>query len=349
MKKKIALITGITGRDGAYLAKFLIKKNYIVHGIKRRSSLINTKRVDDIYKDKHFKKLNFILHYGDVTDGSNVNNLVSKIRPDEIYNLAAQSHVQVSFQTPFYTTLTNSMGVLNILESIKSNKLEKKTKFYQASTSEMFGNTNSKKISEKNNFEPLSPYASSKLYSYWLTKNYRDSYNIFASNGILFNHESPIRGETFVSRKITMNVAKRYMGIKEKLYLGNIYSKRDWGHAKDYVEAMWYILQYKRADDFVIATDNSYSVKDLANEAFKNIGVTLKWKGKGLNEKAFDLKTNEELINIDKNYFRPNELNYLRGDYSKAKRLLHWKPKINFKSLVKEMVEQDIINLKNGI
>ena len=348
MKKKIALITGITGQDGAYLAKFLIKKNYIVHGIKRRSSLINTKRVDDIYKDKHFKKINFFLHYGDVTDGSNINQLISKIKPNEIYNLAAQSHVQVSFQTPFYTTFTNAIGTLNILESIKSNKLEKFTKFYQASTSEMFGNTNTKTISEKNHFEPLSPYASSKLYSYWLTKNYRASYNIFASNGILFNHESPLRGETFVSRKITMNVAKRFMGIKEKLYLGNIYSKRDWGHAKDYVEAMWLILQSKKPDDFVVATNNTYSVKDLVNEAFKNIGINLKWKGKGLNEKAYNSKTNEELVNIDKNYFRPNELNYLRGNYNKAKKKLKWKPKINFKNLVREMVTRDIENLKNG-
>ena len=347
-KKKIALITGITGQDGAYLAKFLIKKNYIVHGVKRRSSLINTKRIDDIYKDKHFKKLNLILHYGDVTDGSNMNQLISKIKPNEIYNLAAQSHVQVSFQTPAYTTLTNAIGVLNILESIKSNRLEKKTKFYQASTSEMFGNINSNKISEKNNFEPLSPYASSKLYSYWLTKNYRDSYKIFASNGILFNHESPLRGETFVSRKITMNVAKRFIGVNEKLYLGNIYSKRDWGHAKDYVEAMWLILQHQKPDDFVVATNNTYSVKDLANEAFKNIGVKLKWVGKGLKEKAINSITKEELINIDKNYFRPNELNYLRGNYNKAKKLLKWKPKIKFKELVKEMVEQDIENLKNG-
>ena len=349
MKKKIAFITGVTGQDGSYLAKFLIKKNYLIHGVKRRSSLINTKRIDDIYKDKHYKNLNFILHYGDVTDSSNINNLISKIKPDEIYNLAAQSHVQVSFQTPVYTTLANSIGTLNILESIRSFKLIKKTKFYQASSSEMFGNANSKKIiNEKDKFEPLSPYASSKLYSYWLTRNYRDSYKIFASNGILFNHESPLRGETFVSRKITMNVAKRYMGIKEKLYLGNIYSKRDWGHANDYVEAMWLILQYKKPDDFVIATNNTFSVKDLANEAFKNIGIKLKWSGKGLKEKAIDPNTKEELINIDKNYFRPNELNYLRGSYNKAKKLLNWKPKTNFKNLVKEMIIKDIENLKNG-
>ena len=348
MKKKIALITGITGQDGAYLAKFLLKKNYIVHGIKRRSSLINTKRIDDIYKDINLKGSNFILHYGDVTDGSNINSLISKIKPNEIYNLAAQSHVQVSFETPFYTTLTNSIGTLNILESIKSCKLEKQTKFYQASTSEMFGNINKSKINETDRFEPLSPYASSKLYSYWLTKNYRDSYKIFASNGILFNHESPLRGETFVSRKVTINVAKRFCGIKEILYLGNIYSKRDWGHAKDYVEAMWKILQQKKANDFVIATNNTYTVKQLVNEAFKHINIKIKWTGQGLNEKGIDNKTGEILIKIDKRYFRPNELNYLRGDYKKAKKLLKWKPKISFKSLVKEMVQEDIKILKNG-
>ena len=350
MRKKIALITGVTGQDGSYLAKFLLKKNYLVHGIKRRSSLINTQRIDDIYKDRHFNKVNFILHYGDVTDSSNINNLISKIKPDEIYNLAAQSHVKVSFQTPLYTTLVNSIGVLNILESIRSCNLSKKTKFYQASSSEMFGNKTSNKINEKNNFEPLSPYATAKLYGYWLTKNYRDSYNMHASNGILFNHESPTRGETFVSRKITMNVAKRYYGIKEKLYLGNIYSKRDWGHAQDYVKAMWLILQRKKPDDFVIATNNTYSVKDLVNEAFKNIGIKIKWIGKGLGEKGVNSKNNEILIKIDKNYFRPNELNYLRGDYSKAKKILKWKPKINFKNLVKEMVHSDIDKLKkNGI
>jgi GDPmannose 4,6-dehydratase len=348
MSKKIALITGITGQDGAYLAKLLIKKNYIVHGIKRRTSLINTKRIDDIYENGKLNKKNFFLHYGDVSDGSNINNLISKIRPNEIYNLAAQSHVQVSFQTPFYTTLTNAIGTLNILESIKSCNLINKTKFYQASTSEMFGNINSKKINERDRFEPLSPYASSKLYSYWLTRNYRDSYKIFASNGILFNHESPLRGETFVSRKVTMNVAKRFLGKKEILYLGNIYSKRDWGHAKDYVEAMWKILQSKKADDFVIATNNTFTVKQLVNEAFKNIKVKIKWIGKGLKETGINEKTKEVLIKIDKKYFRPNELDYLRGDYSKAKKILNWKPKITFKNLVKEMVEEDIKNLKNG-
>ncbi len=348
MKKKIALITGITGQDGAYLAKFLLKKNYVVHGIKRRSSLINTKRIDDIYENINSKKKRFILHYGDVTDSSNIFNLISIIKPDEIYNLAAQSHVQVSFQTPVYTTLTNAIGALNILESIKSCKLEKKTKFYQASTSEMFGNINSAKISETDRFEPLSPYASSKLFSYWLTRNYRDSYNIFASNGILFNHESPLRGETFVSRKVTIHVAKKFLGSKEILYLGNIYSKRDWGHAKDYVEVMWKILQHKKPDDFVVATNNTYTVKQLVNEAFKNINIKIRWSGKGINEKGFNNKTNEVLVKINKRYFRPNELNYLRGNYNKAKTLLKWKPKTSFKNLVKEMVEEDIKKLKNG-
>ena len=348
MTKKIALITGITGQDGAYLAKLLLKKNYIVHGIKRRTSLINTKRIDDIYEDKNVKKSSFILHYGDVSDGSNINNLISSIKPNEIYNLAAQSHVQVSFQTPIYTTLTNAIGALNILESIKSCGLEKKTKFYQASTSEMFGNISSKKISEDDRFEPLSPYASSKLYSYWVTRNYRDSYKIFASNGILFNHESPLRGETFVSRKVTMNVAKRFLGKKDILYLGNIYSKRDWGHAKDYVEAMWKILQCKKADDFVVATNNTYTVKQLVNEAFKNIKVKIKWVGKGVNEKGINTKTKEVLVKIDKRYFRPNELTYLRGNYNKARKILKWKPKTSFKQLVKEMVHEDIKNLNNG-
>ena len=265
------------------------------------------------------------------------NKLISEIKPHEVYNLAAQSHVQVSFQTPFYTTFTNAIGALNILESIKSNKLEKFTKFYQASTSEMFGNTNAKTISEKNNFEPLSPYASSKLYSYWLTKNYRASYNIFASNGILFNHESPLRGETFVSRKITMNVAKRYIGFKEKLYLGNIYSKRDWGHAKDYVEAMWLMLQQDEPDDYVIATGEQYSVRDFVNEAAPYFGFKLDWMGEGEDEIALDWNTKKSIIGINPRYFRPAEVDSLLGDATKAKEVLGWEPKIKFKELVEDM------------
>ena len=302
MKKKIALISGITGQDGAYLAKFLIRKNYVVHGIKRRSSLINTHRIDDIYKDKHTKKLNFHLHYGDITDSANIFNLISKIKPDEIYNLAAQSHVKVSFDTPIYTSETNALGTLNFLEAIKLLKM-KKIKFYQASTSEMFGNINKKIISEKDRFNPVSPYGTSKLYSYWIVKNYRESYNIFASNGILFNHESPLRGETFVSRKITMNVAKRYHGYREILYLGNIYAKRDWGHAKDYVEGMWKMLQYKKPDDFILASENTTTVKNFVNKAFSKIGINLAWKGRGINEIGYNKKNSEIYVKIDPNYF----------------------------------------------
>ena len=339
--RKIALISGITGQDGAYLAKFLLKKNYIVHGIKRRSSLINTERIDDIYKDKHAKKINFFLHYGDVTDSANVFNLINKIKPTEIYNLAAQSHVLVSFDTPIYTSATNALGTLNFLEAIKLLKLNK-IRFYQASTSEMFGNINKKIINENDRFNPVSPYGTSKLFSYWIVKNYRESYKIFASNGILFNHESPLRGETFVSRKITMNVARRYHGYKDILYLGNIYSKRDWGHASDYVEGMWKILQHKKPDDFVLASENTTTVKNFVNIAFSKIGINLIWKGKGLNEIAIDKKTKDICVKIDKNYFRPSELDYLKGDATKAKKILKWKQKYNLDSLISEMVQKDI-------
>ena len=339
--RKIALISGITGQDGAYLAKFLLKKNYIVHGIKRRSSLINTDRIDDIYKDKHAKKINFFLHYGDVTDSANVFNLINKIKPTEIYNLAAQSHVLVSFDTPIYTSATNALGTLNFLEAIKLLKL-KKIRFYQASTSEMFGNINKKIINENDRFNPVSPYGTSKLFSYWMVKNYRESYKIFASNGILFNHESPLRGETFVSRKITMNVARRYHGYKDILYLGNIYSKRDWGHASDYVDGMWKILQHKKPDDFILASEDTTTVKNFVNIAFSKIGINLIWKGKGLNEIAIDKKTKDICVKIDKNYFRPNELDYLKGDATKAKKILKWKQKHNLDSLINEMVQKDI-------
>ena len=339
--RKIALISGITGQDGAYLDKFLLKKNYIVHGIKRRSSLINTERIDDIYKDKHAKKINFFLHYGDVTDSANVFNLINKIKPTEIYNLAAQSHVLVSFDTPIYTSATNALGTLNFLEAIKLLKLNK-IRFYQASTSEMFGNINKKIINENDRFNPVSPYGTSKLFSYWMVKNYRESYKIFASNGILFNHESPLRGETFVSRKITMNVARRYHGYKDILYLGNIYSKRDWGHASDYVEGMWKILQHKKPDDFVLASENTTTVKNFVNIAFSKIGINLIWNGKGLNEIAIDKKTKDICVKIDKNYFRPNELDYLKGDATKAKKILKWKQKYNLDSLISEMVQKDI-------
>ena len=339
--RKIALISGITGQDGAYLAKFLLKKNYIVHGIKRRSSLINTDRIDDIYKDKHAKKINFFLHYGDVTDSANVFNLINKIKPTEIYNLAAQSHVLVSFDTPIYTSATNALGTLNFLEAIKLLKL-KKIRFYQASTSEMFGNLNKKIINENDRFNPVSPYGTSKLFSYWIVKNYRESYKIFASNGSLFNHESPLIGETFVSIKITMNVARRYHGYKDILYLGNIYSKRDWGHASDYVDGMWKILQHKKPDDFILASEDTTTVKNFVNIAFSKIGINLIWKGKGLNEIAIDKKTKDICVKIDKNYFRPNELDYLKGDATKAKKILKWKQKHNLDSLINEMVQKDI-------
>ena len=344
MNKKVALISGVTGQDGSYLAKFLLKKNYEVHGIKRRSSSFNTQRIDDIYEDRNKKNKKFYLHYGDVNDFSNINNLIKNIKPSEIYNLAAQSHVKVSFESPAYTLSTNAIGCLNFLESIRT--LNNKIKFYQASTSEMFGNSSKKGLSEKSSFLPVSPYGSSKLLSYWLVKNYRHSYNIFASNGILFNHESPLRGETFVSRKITMHVAKKYHGSKEILFLGNVNSYRDWGHAQDFVSGMWKILQHNKPDDFVMATNKSYSVKDFANEAFKNIGIKLKWKGSGLKEFAYDASNNKVCIKINKSYFRPNELHYLKGAYSKAKKILKWKPKTKFKTLVNEMVVEDIKKIK---
>lgn len=345
MKNKIALISGITGQDGSLLAKFLLKKKYIVHGIKRRSSILNTQRIDDIYKDKHAKNVRLFLHYGDVTDPNNVCELVQKIKPDEIYNLAAQSHVKVSFESPNYTTNTNGIGTLNFLEAIRILGL-KKTRFYQASTSEMYGNSIKKTLNEKSPFHPVSPYGSSKLFSYWITKNYRESYNIFASNGILFNHESPVRGETFVTRKITMNVAKRFLGGKEILYLGNLYAKRDWGHAEDFVEGMWKILQYKKPEDFVLATNKTISVKDFVNKAFSIIGIKLIWKNKGSTEYAFCQKTKLTCVKVDPNYFRPNELDHLKGNSMKAKKLLNWKPKKNLDYLVKDMVKNDIQILK---
>ncbi|MDA9650341.1 GDP-mannose 4,6-dehydratase [Candidatus Pelagibacter sp.] len=351
MKIKKALITGVTGQDGSYLAEFLLEKKYIVHGIKRKSSSFNTQRIDKIFNNKRYKK-KFFLHYGDLTDANSINVLVKKISPDEIYNFAAQSHVGISFQIPEYTTDVNSLGTLRILESIKSLNLEKKTKFYQASTSELYGEIQEKRQSEKTKFYPKSPYASSKLFSYWITKNYRESYNIFASNGILFNHESPRRGETFVTRKITMGLAKIIQGNEKCLYLGNIYSKRDWGHAKDYVEMCWKILQHKKADDFVIATEKQYSVKFFIERCLKFLNIKVKWKGKGLNETArivdFDkkdypnLKINQIIIRISKKYFRPNEVENLIGNTSKAKKIFKWKPKIKIDELIKEMLESDL-------
>jgi GDPmannose 4,6-dehydratase len=344
MKKKTALIFGITGQDGSLLARFLIKKGYIVHGIKRRSSSFNTVRIDDIYDNFSAKKL-FFLHYGDLTDSLNIFNHIKNIRPDEIYNLGAQSHVKVSFETPEYTQNADAAGVLRILEAIRINKLEKKTRFYQASTSEMFGETKAPQ-NEKSLFQPVSPYGTAKLFGYWITKNYRNAYNIFASNGILFNHEGIYRGETFVTKKITMAVARIASGHPTVLKLGNLEARRDWGDARDYVEGMWKILQHNKPDDFVLATGKSYSVRNFVEESFKCAKIKINWKGKGVKEIGFDKNTGSVLVRIDKNYFRPNEVNHLRGNPSKARKILKWKTKISFKQMIKEMIEHDINSLK---
>ena len=343
MKKKIAFITGLTGQDGSYLAELLLNKNYIVHGIKRRSSSLNTERIDHIYNDPILNK-NFYIHYGDLTDSLNLLRLIQKIKPVEIYNLGAQSHVAVSFETPEYTANTDALGALRLLECIRILGL-KKCKFYQASTSELFGNTKITPQNEKSLFKPQSPYAVAKLYAYWITRNYRDAYNIHASNGILFNHESPRRGETFVTRKITLAVAKIKMGIQDCLYLGNLEAKRDWGHAKEYVESMWKILNHKVPSDYVIATGKSNTVRQFAEEAFRNIDIKIKWRGKGVKEQGIDLASGKILIKIDPKYFRPLEVNNLLGDFSKAKKVIKWYPKISFKTLVKEMVFSDIKKL----
>jgi GDPmannose 4,6-dehydratase len=335
MKKKIALIFGITGQDGAYLAKLLLSKKYIVHGVKRRSSSLNTSRIDDIYQDPHSKR-NFYLHYGDVTDSLSVLKNIAFIKPDEIYNLSAQSHVKVSFDVPEYTANVDAIGALRILDAIKSLKLEKKVKYYQAGTSEMYGSSKPPQ-NEKTNFYPRSPYAAAKLYAHWITINYREAYGIFACNGILFNHESPIRGETFVTKKIVSALCKIINNNQKKLYLGNLYAKRDWGHAKDYVIAMWKMLQIKKPDDFVIATGQQYSVKEFINFTAKELGVLIQWKGRGINEKGY--WNNKCIIEIDKQYFRPTEVNSLKGDSSKARRILGWKPNTNIKSLIKEMID----------
>ena len=351
MKFKKAIITGITGQDGSYLAEFLLKKKYIVHGIKRKSSSFNTSRIDHIYNNKSYKN-KFFLHYGDLLDPNSLTNLIRNIQPDEIYNFAAQSHVGVSFQLPNYTSQVNSIGALNLLHAIYDCGLSHKTKFYQASTSELYGEIQERRQSEKTKFYPKSPYASSKLFSYWITKNYRESYGIFASNGILFNHESPRRGETFVTRKITMGISQLVHGNENSIYLGNIYSKRDWGHAKDYVEMCWRILQHKKPDDFVIATEKQYSVKYFVERCFKFLNIKIKWQGKGLKETAkivkFDskkypnLKLNQIVIRISKKYFRPNEVNNLIGNTTKAKKIFKWKPKINIDDLIKEMLKSDL-------
>ena len=345
MKK--ALIFGITGQDGSYLAELLIKKKYEVHGVKRRSSSINTSRIDHLYQDFKKKKKFFYLHYGDVTDSFSISSLINKIRPDEIYNLAAQSHVAVSFEVPEYTANADAIGALRILESIKSNKFQKKTKFYQAGTSEMFGKVQTIPQNEETPFYPRSPYGVAKVYAHWITKNYRESYKMFACNGILFNHESPRRGETFVTKKITMAIANIVKKKQKILYLGNIDALRDWGHAKDYVESMWKILNSKKPDDFVISTGKTYSVRKFVEIAFNKIGIKIIWKGKGLKEVGLDKKTKKILVKIDPRYFRPLEVPKLIGNSKKAKKILKWKPKYNIDMLISEMLDFDLKSLKN--
>tara|TARA_Y100000816_G_C26093976_1_gene578555 strand:+ start:448 stop:1485 length:1038 start_codon:yes stop_codon:yes gene_type:complete len=344
--KKSALIFGITGQDGSYLADLLIQKKYVVHGVKRRSSSINTKRIDHIYQDPHERSRKFVLHYGDITDSTSVSKIIQKIRPNEIYNLAAQSHVAVSFEVPEYTANADALGALRILEAIKFHNLEKKTKFYQAGTSEMFGKVQNIPQNENTNFYPLSPYGVAKLYAHWITINYREAYNIFAANGILFNHESPKRGETFVTKKIISAMCKIKYGYQDKLYLGNLNSKRDWGHAKDYVEAMWKILQQKKPEDFVIATGKQYSIKEFINKVAKKLSMKIKWKGKGINEKCIELKNNKIIIECDKNYFRPLDVNTLLGNAKKARSKLNWKPKFNITDLIDDMVEHELKIIK---
>ena len=345
MKTKKALIFGITGQDGSYLAEFLLKKGYVVHGVKRRSSSFNTERIDHIYEDPHVKNRKFILHYGDVTDSLSVSTIIKNIRPDEIYNLAAQSHVAVSFEVPEYTANADAIGALRILEAIKFHGFETITKFYQAGTSEMYGKVKQVPQTEKTPFYPRSPYGVAKVYAHWITVNYREAYKIFACNGILFNHESPVRGETFVTRKIIIALCKIKLGLQKKLYLGNLNAKRDWGHAKDYVIAMWKILQNKKPDDFVIATGKQYSVKEFVNLSLKELGIKHNWIGNGINTKCYDEKGNC-IISCKKEYFRPLEVDTLLGDASKAKKQLNWKPKTNIKQLVKEMIDSELQKLQ---
>ena len=339
---KTALITGITGQDGAYLAEFLLNKGYIVHGIKRRSSSFNTERIDHLYRDPHERNVNFFMHYGDLTDSTNLIRIIQETQPDEIYNLAAQSHVQVSFDTPEYTANSDAVGTLRLLEAIRILGLEKKTKFYQASTSELYGKVQEIPQSETTPFYPRSPYGAAKLYAYWVTVNYREAYGIYACNGILFNHESPIRGETFVTRKITMAVARIKKGLQEKLYLGNLDAKRDWGFAGDYVEAMWLMLQQDEPDDFVIATGEMHSVREFVELAFWEVGIEIQWRGEGVDEVGVDAATRDVLIEIDPRYYRPTEVELLIGDPRKAKEKLGWEAKVGLRELVKMMVEGDM-------
>ena len=339
--KKVALIFGITGQDGSYLAEFLLKKKYIVHGVKRRSSSINTGRIDHIYQDPQIKKRTFILHYGDITDSLLVTRLIKEIKPNEIYNLAAQSHVQVSFESPEYTANADALGALRILEAIRFNKLEKKTKYYQAGTSELYGRNEKTPQNERTNFHPASPYGVAKLYAHWITINYKEAYNIFACNGILFNHESPRRGETFVTQKIVQALCRIKKKKQRTLYLGNLYAKRDWGHARDYVEAMWLMLQQKKPIDLVISTGKQSTVKNFVNKVSKKLNMKLSWKGKGISEKAVD-QNGKTIVACDRNYYRPLEVNNLLGDSRKARKLLNWKPKTGLDDLISEMVNLEI-------
>jgi len=345
-RQKIALITGTTGQDGSYLARLLLSKDYIVHGLKRRSSSFNTQRIDDIYQDPHDEEVQFKLHYGDMTDTSNIMNLVGQIQPDEIYNLAAQSHVKVSFETPEYTANADGIGTLRILEAIRSFGLQDKTRFYQASTSELYGLVQETPQKETTPFYPRSPYAAAKLYAYWITVNYREAYGIHASNGILFNHESPLRGETFVTRKITRAVAAIELGLQKKIRLGNLDAKRDWGHARDYVEGMWRIVQHDVADDFVLATGETHTVREFLEHAFAKVGRQISWSGTGINEVGSDEKTGDVMVEIDERYFRPTEVEVLLGDASKARDKLGWSHTVSFQDLIHEMVEADLQNLK---
>lgn len=337
-----ALITGITGQDGAYLAQFLLEKGYIVHGIKRRSSSFNTGRIDHLYQDFHEKNVRFFLHYGDLTDSTNLIRIIQEVQPDEIYNLAAQSHVAVSFEAPEYTANSDALGTLRILEALRILGMEKKTRFYQASTSELFGKVQEIPQNENTPFYPRSPYAAAKLYGYWITVNYREAYGIYACNGILFNHESPLRGETFVTRKITRAVARIYYGLEKRLYLGNLNAKRDWGFAGDYVEAMWLMLQKERPDDYVIATGETHSVREFVEKALSHVGIEIAWQGDGVDEVGINKKTGETIVAIDPRYFRPTEVELLLGDASKAREMLGWKPSVEFDELVHMMVEHDL-------
>ena len=339
---KVAFITGITGQDGAYLAELLLKKGYIVHGLKRRSSSFNTGRIDHLYQDPHVSKRNFILHHGDMTDSTNLIRIIQEIQPDEIYNLAAQSHVHVSFETPEYTANADGLGTLRILEAIRLLGMVEKTKFYQASTSELYGIAQEVPQNENTPFYPRSPYAVAKLYGYWITVNYREAYNMYACNGILFNHESPVRGETFVTRKITRAAVRISMGTQEQVYLGNLDAKRDWGHAGDFVDGMWRMLQQEKPEDFVLATGVTTTIREFAERAFAEVGITLGWSGRGVDEVGRDTKTGNTVVSVDPTYFRPTEVDLLIGDASKARKILNWKPIIDLQQMIEEMIASDL-------